>query len=1038
MSKLPGITRQDEEQRLQYTISIAEDKLERTRQDVKALAEELHEMLEVFDENDKETMALWNNTDARFKEVNQDLRRAEQARKKPYFGRIDFRDKQIGKDESYYIGRSVIAKDPAHPEVIDWRAPVAGIYYDSALGNTSYSVKGEGRYEVNLLRKRTYEIDQDILKDFYDSDVVANDELLTKYLAKNKKAVLGEIIATIQKEQNEAIRKKPQHNMIIQGAAGSGKTTVAMHRISYILYNYELEFAPQDFYIIGSNQVLLNYITGVLPELNVYGVSQMTMEQLFIRLLYEDWDKKYTIKPIEKGITPPIKGTLHWFRELEKFCERYERQVIPRGDVIIEKNGTVLLPKETIEKILHNNPHLSRADKISKLTEHLIAKLENEISGKYYSYTAEEKKRLKRFYENYFGKREWKGSIFELYDSFLLEQLDKGSKVELPGTIFDVYDLAALAYLYKRIKETEIIREAGHVVIDEAQDFGMMAYSSLKYCLSKCTYTIMGDVAQNISSDYGLNDWKELRELMLPDEFDYFGLLQKSYRNTVEISHFATNILHHGSFQVYPVQPIIRHGNEVRVTGCGSYEALIRETVSTVKQWQQEGKDTIAIICCDGKEAKQVTESLSGKLKLLPNDVSSMEFNTGVMVLPLEYTKGLEFDAVLIFDASSEKYPATDGYVKRLYVAATRALHELVVLYQGQLTGLIADPVSEDKLQEAVAEPSKPKRKPMPAEPEMTRSELYIRQAKEAAAEMDRRNQIGPRRIVVKQSPQTESASIVPQVSIKSGSSDKMQPTTTINQPTAQSRRIKITGNTTTVSPYSDRGMRKQAEVVKKNPLREFGGMPDSKDLQPAGHARIDCSVRMCMKGNGYYDMISSYGTLRIMPVSQETIRVCFVRGQGNSFPGVLKDFPKQSVGHKYRDTREAVEILTQRVLIRVDKKSGAVSFLTPQGRLLLSERNKEPRQVGKDQTWVYFNWDKTENLIARGATDEELLQIGMSAKYISFGQESSRTPALASAKGYELILPPGKRTLCCNIPVYGAYISTEGTEMIEYYVRVK
>lgn len=1025
MSKLPGITRQDEEQRLKDTIAIAEDKLARTKQDVKALAEELHEMLEVFDENDKETMALWNNTDARFQEVNQDLRRAEQARKKPYFGRIDFRDKQIGRDEAYYIGRSVIARDPAHPEVIDWRAPIAGIYYDSSLGDVAYSVKGEGRYVVNLKRKRTYEIDQDILKDFYDSDVVANDELLTKYLAKNKKAVLGEIIATIQKEQNEAIRKKPQHNMIIQGAAGSGKTTVAMHRISYILYNYELEFAPRDFYIIGSNQVLLNYITGVLPELNVYGVSQMTMEQLFIRLLYEDWDKKYTVKPVRRGITPPVKGTLTWFRALEQFCESYEREIIPREDVVIEKNGTLLLSAEAIERILQKSRQLSRADKISRLTEHLIAKFENEISGRYYSYTAEEKKRLRRYYENYFGKREWKGSIFDLYDSFLLEQSERGFQTEFPGTSFDVYDLAALAYLYKRIKETDIIREAGHVIIDEAQDFGMMAYSALKYCLSTCTYTIMGDVAQNISSDYGLNDWKELRELMLPDEFDYFGLLQKSYRNTVEISHFATNILHHGSFQVYPVQPIIRHGSEVRVTGCRSFEALIEEAVATVKQWQQDGRDTIAVICGDAGESEKVTNSLSGKLELLPNDPSSMEFHTGVMVLPLEYTKGLEFDAVLIFDASAENYPASDGYVKRLYVAATRALHELTVLYQGELTGLIADPVSEDKLKEAVAEPSKPRRKPLPAAPDMTNAELYIRQAKEGAEEMDRRNQIGPKRIVVKTGQPT-------------GSAGKTMQAAEANRTTAQSRRVKISGNTPTIPSYLERTKKEPAEKGRLKPLQEFGAMPDSRALQPAGHARIDCSVRMCMKGSGYYDLISSYGTLRIMPLSQEMIRVCFARGQGSAFPEVPREFRKQNTRHKYRDSREAVEILTEKALIRVDKKTGAVSFLSPRGKLLLAERSREPRQIGSNQTWVYFDWDKAENLIARGAADDEMLSVGASARYISFGGESSRMPALTSPKGYELLLPPGKKALCCNIAVYGSYISTEGTEIIEYYVRVK
>lgn len=1039
MSRLPGITRQDEEQRLRDIIAIAEGKLQRTRQDVKTLADELHEMLEIYDEKDKEAMALWHNTDSRFKEVNQDLKRAEQARKKPYFGRIDFKDKKIGKEEAYYIGRSVIAENPAHPEVIDWRAPIAGVYYDNSLGNVTYSVKGEGKYEINLFRKRTYEIERDILKDFYDSDVVANDELLTRYLAKNKKAVLGEIIATIQKEQNEAIRKKPQHNMIVQGAAGSGKTTVAMHRISYILYNYEREFDPRDFYIIGSNQVLLNYITGVLPELNVYGVTQMTMEQLFVRLLYEDWDKNYSVKPVVKGITPPLKGTSEWFRRLEGFCDRYEREIIPRGDVCIEKNGTLLLSEAEIEKILGKSRQLSRADKISRLTEHLIARLENEVSGKYYSYSAEEKKKLRRYYENYFGKREWKGSIFELYENFLTEQINKGERIGLPGTAFDIYDLAALAYLYKRIKETEIIREAGHVVIDEAQDFGMMIYCSLKYCLSTCTYTIMGDVAQNISMDYGLNDWRELRELMLPDEFDYFGLLQKSYRNTVEISRFATNILHHGSFQVYPVQPIIRHGNEVRMAGCASFAELIEETTAMIKQWQGEGRETIAVICTDDTEAKKVSESLSGRVELLSNDLSGPEFHTGVMVLSLEYTKGLEFDGVVIFDASAEKYPEEDGYVKRLYVAATRALHELAVLYQGRLTGLIANPVPESRLKAAVMEPDRPKRKPMPEEPEKTRAEIYVQQAAEGAKEMAERNDIGPRRIVVKKK-QTEEDMPAAQGEPFCSAAQKMQ--SERNGTAGKNGTVRERGITGRNGIAGGNGIIRRGGTDGKEYGREertgteFGEMPENSVLRPPGHSKIDCGVRMCMKGSHYYDMISNYGTLRISPVSQETVRVCFARGQNIFFPEAFGEYGKQFPSHKYRDTRETIEILTDRILVRVDKKTGATAFLTPQGKPVLAERSREPRQTEQDRTWVFFDWRKDEKLIARGKNDGELLEIGMSAKYISFGEDSRRMPAIASGRGYELLLPPGNKVLCCNIAMYGPYISVEGTGMIDYYVK--
>lgn len=1078
MRKIPGITRQDEEERLKQIIGIAEDKLEGTKADAQNLEQELHAMQQEFDESDKEQQALWHNTDARFREVNQELRRAAQARKKPYFGRIDFTDHQLNQEESYYIGRSVIAKDPAHPEVIDWRAPIAGVYYDSSLGETSYSVKGEGKFEINLSRKRTYEIENDHLKDFYDSDVVANDELLTKYLAKNKRAVLGEIIATIQQEQNQVIRKKPQHNLIIQGAAGSGKTTVAMHRISYILYNYELEFKPEDFYIIGSNQVLLNYITGVLPELNVYGVSQMTMEQLFVRLLYEDWDKSYQIKPVTKGVTEPVKGTLGWFRDLEKFCRDYEWKIIPRQDVRIEKNHVRLLGGETIERLLTQFDRYSRADKITMLTERLMAKLENELSGKYYSYTAEEKKKLQRYYSTYFGKREWKGSIFELYEEFLQKQAEGGSVVAYtPGT-FDVYDLAALAYLYKRIKETEIIREAGHVVIDEAQDFGMMAYAAMKYCLSTCTYTIMGDVSQNISLEYGLNDWSELRELMLPDEFDYFGLLRKSYRNTVEISDYATEILHHGSFQIYPVQPIIRHGEAVQTMECKSFAGMVDRAETVIRSWQDKGLETIAVICKDQEQTRKVSDSLGKKLELLPNEEGKLEFGNGVLVLPLEYTKGLEFDAVLLFDASKNAYPLEDGYVKRLYVAATRALHELAVLYSGELTDLIAKPVPEDKKKQAITQVEEAVRPVLPVEEEKTHEELAREQALLGHDEMDRRNQIGPRRIVIsrnheavehsEETPRTTNwalameepekparrSSIVKNRKTAEGvpSSKTAEPVRkavmepvrkTAPEPTKKELHIyepeDLMADPYKRPSYMERmTMEKRAAKEKKlSKYGEYGEMPDNQSLRSAGHSRIDVSVRMCLKGKGYLDIVSSYGTLRLEVLDADCIRVCFVKGSGAMFTQCPERFLGKGTSYKLKEGRDTIEILTERILVRVNKKSGEVAFLTPEGKLLLTERSKEPRQVEENCSWTFFAWGKNEALRAKPIPGQVPLKMGSSAKYISFGPESDMDAGLYSEQGYELSFPAGRKTLCCNIPMYGPYVSQEGKNT-EYYFKRK
>ena len=408
-----GLTRADEERHLADVISVAQQNLERAGADIRKVNEDLADLLETYDVKDKEGLALWNNATARLKENEYDLIRYEKARKKPYFGRIDFKDGISQEEETCYIGRAGIAKNGSEPVVLDWRAPIASVYYESSMGPCTYTVSSEGTYEMDLVRKRTYEIEQDVLKDFFDSDVVANDELLTKYLAKNKKAVLGEIIATIQKEQNVIIRRSPRTNVIIQGVAGSGKTTVAMHRISYILYNYKDDFRPEDFYIVGSNRILLNYITSVLPELDVYGIRQLTMEQLFVRLLYEDWDDaRYSYHSMERDDPKnSVKCDTEWFLDLKTYCEEYEKESVPAEDVYLEKTGKLLIGADEIRRYLKEHPADSMESKMLMLGEIVHSRYENEILGRDITFPAEERKRLDRKYTMYFGKGKWDRSM---------------------------------------------------------------------------------------------------------------------------------------------------------------------------------------------------------------------------------------------------------------------------------------------------------------------------------------------------------------------------------------------------------------------------------------------------------------------------------------------------------------------------------------------------------------------------------------------------------------------------------------------------
>lgn len=1001
---VPGLDRSSEEEQLAGIIGIAQENLEKAEQYGAQLSDELHELMETYGTKDKEALAMFHNTQSQLRENQRDLLRCRKARRKPYFGRIDFRDPRFPQDESYYVGRVGISRNGSEPTVIDWRAPIASVYYENGLGSCTYTVKNEGSHTIDLKRKRTYEIADDRLIDFFDSDVVANDELLTKYLARNKSAVLGEIIATIQKEQNAVIRRSPRMNLIVQGAAGSGKTTVAMHRISYILYNYKEDFRPEDFYIIGSSRILLNYITSVLPDLDVYGVSQMTMEQLFIRLLYEDWDPalcsvRHPARAKDKGPEDAmrIKGSYDWFHDLERFCRDYEEKMIPVERVMLD-NGVLLMKESTIRSCLKNNPLVSMQGKINMLNRILLARLENETTGRQMTYPPDVKKELQRKYRRHFGRDVWKGSVFEVYQDFLAAQAERGKAVPPVGTAFDLYDLAALAFIYKRIKEIDGIREASHVIIDEAQDFGMTAYGALAYCLRGCTYTIMGDVSQNIHFGYGLNDWEELKELLLKGLPDGFGVLKKSYRNTVEISDFATDILRHGSFPVYPADPIRRHGAPVRIVRCRDEAEMIRETAESVRKWQADGRETIAVICRDEEEASRVKRYLGSWLPLADTDPETADFTKGIMVLPVEYTKGLEFDAVLLYHPSEGNYPAEDAYVKLLYVAATRALHELAVVHMGDLTDLIGKPAPKRELN-LLPEPSK---KDRPVHTDNTG-----RPAADGAQAAG-----GPRETGYGAD------------TMRINSPDPAAVPSSLSQCAA---RRPLHAGTSGVLP------------VNPSPY-PFGAAPDSRLLHRKAETEPeDFAIRDIKRTRQRLDLISRTGILRLTPVNEAVIRIQFLADTAPSTSprGWWDCRPKAPVPWTARAGKSLVELSTQTLKIQADRRSGALRFFDRDGCRLLSENTALPRRVEvKDRirTWEYFDWQKSEKLSAKGILTEDLKRMDHKARYISFGGKRLRMPLPVSEYGYGLGIAAEETVLCCNIPMYGTYLYTEGDRQIDYY----
>ncbi len=696
------IDRASEERHLASCLEVIQDNIARYEAETDRAEKEIQDMFDHYHSDNPEMYTMLSNT-ITMNDLTKDLlQKNKRALPKPYFGRIDYR--QEDKDFSLYLGKNGVSKSATETVVVDWRAPAATIYYDNELGPGDY-IAPKGVIEIELDLKRTYEVENSKLIDFYDSQVVTNDELLTKYLAKNKEEVLGEIIATIQKEQNEIIRQTPFKNVIVQGVAGSGKTTVAMHRISFILYNYKEKFRPSEFFIVGSNTMLLNYITAVLPELDVNGAQQMTMEKLMIWLLEEDYSEK-KIKVIQQESASDreqdkqtdydvrfitYKGSIAYLKDLEAYLDKWEIERIPCEPIIFD-NETIYTT-EAIEGFIHENKDWSMQQKINMLNTRLDSKLTNILSS--LEYEGKERKEKKAPYKNHFGKDKWKGSIVDIYYDYL-EQRATGKEDDrfcdgfdrlahnIAKKQFDVYDVAALNLIRWRLKLTEKISGIKHVVVDEAQDYGALVFAVLKKILPECTFTIMGDVSQNINYDAGMNDWETLREHVFSGSRDYFAVLAKSYRNTIEISEYASAILKKCSFKTYDIEPIIRHGRAVHEIKKDNEEEKLTAAAEEIKDWQNRGYDTIAVICRNTKEALCIRDKLAEYVEIRTENPEEAVFGKGIMVLPIQLTKGLEFDTVLLWDVTEKRYPINDANAKLLYVAATRALHELTTI--GQLS----------------------------------------------------------------------------------------------------------------------------------------------------------------------------------------------------------------------------------------------------------------------------------------------------------------------------------------------------------------
>jgi len=582
----------------------------------------------------------------------------------PYFGRIDFRSEN--NNEKCYLGKLGVSDYDNNIITVDWRAPIASLYYDSNKGKCSYQAP-DGIIEGELLLKRQYTIENSKLIDYYDVDSVSNDELLKPYLNSSADNRLKNIVSTIQSEQNKIIRENMGKDLVIQGVAGSGKTTVALHRIAYLVYNNRDIYKPSNYMVIGPNKFFVNYISGILPDLDVNGVLEYTLEEVFENYL----DEKYII---DNSLDKLIDNNISRYKtsmDMKLYIDNYFNNmvILPNEDFII--NGVKILSKNHINKIyneLDKNTFKSiksRIDKtiilVNKYLEDnksiIITKLINEGVNKETIDIV--KNELLKYLRKYFTILNKK--VSNIYKEILVSlnyDTDKLNK-----NIVEIEDIPSMLYISYLLTGSHIYDNIKHIVIDEAQDYGLFAFYVLKKIFKNSTFSIYGDLAQSIYGYRSISSWDELNSI-----FNNLEILRlnKSYRTTIEIMNEANKI--NRLLGLDEAEAVIRHGDEVEYTN--------KDICDILDINQQYG--SVAIISKDGESANMIYNFIKDKYEVSLITPSNLSYNSKITVLPSYLSKGLEFDVVIVID--KDKYDVNNVLdMKLLYVSLTRALHKLYI-----------------------------------------------------------------------------------------------------------------------------------------------------------------------------------------------------------------------------------------------------------------------------------------------------------------------------------------------------------------------
>jgi DNA helicase II / ATP-dependent DNA helicase PcrA len=594
----------------------------------------------------------------------------------PYFGRIDFLTD--GNENSLvYIGIYSFMDEKQRINLIyDWRAPISSLFYDFELGEAFYATPS-GIIHGNITLKRQYKIREGHMEFMIENGLNIHDDILQQELAKSSDDKMKNIVATIQRDQNKVIRNEEARVMVIQGVAGSGKTSIALHRIAFLLYRFRDSIAAKDILIISPNKVFADYISNVLPELGEEHIPEMGMEELAADLL----ENKYKFQTFFQQVSllleahdPAFIERIH-FKSSFEFLSKLNQYLIH-----IENNyfsytqlqvGKTIVPFPVILerfKAYHRVPILKRFTLVVKdVQEYVRDKKGHKLTGQEKSKIWEAIPRMFKF-----------NNVLDLYKDFY-QWIGKPELLEINHqTGLEYADVFALIYLRIRLEGISTYDHIKHLLVDEMQDYTPIQYAVLSR-LFLCRKTILGDISQTVNP-YSASS-AETIERVFP-QADIIKLY-RSYRSTVEITAFAQRIIPNPT-----IIPMERHGQKPQLTHFNSNKEELEAIKGMMHAFKNSGNRTLGIIFKTLKQAQNAYYSLQATgVHLLTAESTS--FKEGVILTTAHLAKGLEFDEVIVPFASADNYK-TEIDKSMLYIACTRAMHQLTLTYSRDITAFLS------------------------------------------------------------------------------------------------------------------------------------------------------------------------------------------------------------------------------------------------------------------------------------------------------------------------------------------------------------